>query len=76
MSHPTSRRPTAPAMLPAIPVAPLLDKRLMPLERNAWMILHASADPGGHVTNISYTQLRQFLACVPENELASRISGV
>jgi hypothetical protein len=50
----------------------LLDKRLMPLERNAWMVLHASANVDGNVTGISYTQLRQFLACVPDNPQASR----
>lgn len=71
--HPTSREAAAAsAVLPAVPIALLLDKRLMPLERNAWMILHASADAGGHVTDLSYAQLRQFLACVPDNELASR----
>ncbi|WP_434025713.1 STY4528 family pathogenicity island replication protein [[Pseudomonas] boreopolis] len=71
--HPTSRETSAtPTVLPAVPLALLLDKRLMPLERNAWMILRASANAGGHVTDLSYMQLRQFLACVPENELASR----
>ncbi|MCO7636651.1 STY4528 family pathogenicity island replication protein [Kerstersia gyiorum] len=59
-------------LLPAVPTALLLDKRLMPLERNAWMVLHASANVDGNVTGISYTQLRQFLACVPDNPQASR----
>ncbi|MCP1633225.1 STY4528 family pathogenicity island replication protein [Kerstersia gyiorum] len=59
-------------LLPAVPTALLLDKRLMPLERNAWMVLHASANVDGNVKGISYTQLRQFLACVPDNPQASR----
>ncbi|CAK7027517.1 STY4528 family pathogenicity island replication protein [Kerstersia gyiorum] len=59
-------------LLPAVPTALLLDKRLMPLERNAWMVLHASANADGNVTGISYMQLRQFLACVPDNPQASR----
>lgn len=66
---------TPPTMLPAVPAALLLDKRLMPLERNAWMVLYASADETGRAVGISYTQLRHFLACVPDIELASRDGG-
>lgn len=66
------RSSTPATMLPAVPAALLLDKRLMPLERNAWMVLYASADEAGRAVGISYTQLRHFLACVPDIELASR----
>jgi len=72
VSADASRSSTPATMLPAVPAALLLDKRLMPLERNAWMFLCASADEAGRAVGISYTQLRHFLACVPDIELASR----
>ncbi|GKT20002.1 helix-turn-helix domain-containing protein [Acidovorax sp. SUPP2522] len=55
-----------------VPLALLRDRRVMPLERNAWMILHAGADPNGCVSGVTYAELQQFLSCVPDRELASR----
>lgn len=55
----------------SVPLTLLLDKQLTPIERNTWMILNACADANQHVVNLSYTQLRKFLACVPGKDLAS-----
>ncbi|MDR2878135.1 MAG: helix-turn-helix domain-containing protein [Chromatiales bacterium] len=46
-----------------VPQALLLDKRLTPLERNAWMAMRALADTDGGVV-ITYDELSRYLACV------------
>jgi len=53
-----------------VPEALLLDHRLTPLERNAWLVLRSMAGDDGTVV-ASYDSLRQYLPCSPGSRKAS-----
>lgn len=52
------------------PKALLLDERLTPLERNAWLTFRALASSGGTVV-LSYDALRQYLPSAPGSKRAA-----
>ncbi|NPW36233.1 STY4528 family pathogenicity island replication protein [Pseudomonas aeruginosa] len=54
-----------------VPLALLLDERLTPLERNAWMVFRARVDGGGTSALPNYEQMRPFLACKAGNQKAA-----
>ncbi|HCD6628665.1 STY4528 family pathogenicity island replication protein [Pseudomonas aeruginosa] len=54
-----------------VPLALLLDERLTPLERNAWMVFHARVDGDGTSALPNYEQMRPFLACKAGNQRAA-----
>lgn len=49
----------------SLPRALLLDRRLTPLERNAWQVLHVLLDRSGLTTFPTYERLRPYLAVMP-----------
>lgn len=65
MSHSTRSYSTVP-----VPGMLLLDQRLTPLERNAWMVLRTMASDDGTVV-ASYESLREYLPCAPGASKAS-----
>lgn len=65
MSHSTRSFSTVP-----VPGMLLLDQRLTPLERNAWMVLRSMAGDDGNVV-ASYESLREYLPCAPGASKAS-----
>lgn len=54
-----------------VPLALLLDERLTPLERNAWMVFRARVDGDGTGALPNYEQMRLFLACKAGNQKAA-----
>ncbi len=65
MSYPN---PQAPGFF--VPQALLLDKRLTPLERNAWLAFRSQADDDGTVI-LGHEDLRRFLSSAPGSEKAA-----
>ena len=55
----------------SVPRALFLDKRLTPLERNAWQVIRMMLEPDGITALPTYEQLRLFLASMPYAEKAS-----
>lgn len=51
--------------MPTLPPALLLDTRLTPLERNAWMVFRVRVGADGLSALSSVAQLRPFLATTP-----------
>ena len=49
----------------------LLDERLTPLERNAWMLLRARVGEDGTSALPNYEPMRPFLACKAGNQRAA-----
>lgn len=49
----------------SLPRALLLDRRLTPLERNAWQVLHVLLDRSGLTAFPTYERLRPYLAVMP-----------
>lgn len=49
----------------------LLDERLTPLERNAWMVLRARVGEDGTSALPNYEPMRPFLACKAGNQRAA-----
>lgn len=55
----------------SVPLALLLDERLTPLERNAWMVFRARVGENGTSALPNYEQMRPFLACKANNQKAA-----
>ncbi|WP_025804994.1 STY4528 family pathogenicity island replication protein [Pseudomonas chlororaphis] len=55
----------------SVPLALLLDERLTPLERNAWMVFRARVGEDGTSALPNYEQMRPFLACKAGNQRAA-----
>lgn len=55
----------------SVPRALFFDKRLTPLERNAWQIIRLCLDNNGTTTVPTYEYLQQFLTSIPCAEKAS-----
>ncbi|WP_272016275.1 STY4528 family pathogenicity island replication protein [Pseudomonas aeruginosa] len=62
---------TPPSNNVSVPLALLLDERLTPLERNAWMVFRASVGEDGTSALPNYEQMRPFLACKANNQKAA-----
>jgi len=69
MPHPTHPASTATELV--VPSALLLDDRLMPLERNAWLALRSLLSEDGTTALVTYETLRQYLPCTPGRTKAS-----
>ncbi len=70
--HSASSAPADDGTLPLeIPRALLLDPRLTPLERNAWIVLRVRPSVEGASALPSYEELRPLLACMPHAKKAS-----
>jgi hypothetical protein len=54
-----------------VPQALLLDTRLKPMERNAWMVFRSLADDNG-VATVSHEALRTALLCAPGSQKAAQ----
>jgi hypothetical protein len=73
MSHPvfqpvSQAEPQAAGLF--VPQALLLDTRLKPMERNAWMVFRSLADSKGLAT-VGYESLRTALLCAPGSQKAA-----
>ncbi|MDN7880236.1 STY4528 family pathogenicity island replication protein [Burkholderia aenigmatica] len=55
----------------SVPLGLLLDERLTPLERNAWMVFRARVGEDGTSALPNYEQMRPFLACKAGNQRAA-----
>jgi hypothetical protein len=53
-----------------VPQALLLDTRLKPMERNAWMVFRSLAD-SNDIATVSYESLRTALLCAPGSQKAA-----
>jgi hypothetical protein len=53
-----------------VPQSLLLDARLKPMERNAWMVFRSQADSKG-IATVSYESLRTALLCAPGSQRAA-----
>ncbi len=62
---------TPPSNNVSVPLALLLDERLTPLERNAWMVFRARVGEDGTSALPNYEQMRPFLACKANNQKAA-----
>ncbi|MDH0094910.1 hypothetical protein N7373_25965 [Achromobacter mucicolens] len=60
----------------SVPLALLLDERLTPLERNAWMVFRARVGEDGTSALPNYEQMRPFLACKANNQKAAYETAV
>ncbi|MDR0674184.1 MAG: hypothetical protein LBF93_11165 [Zoogloeaceae bacterium] len=69
MSHPVPQAEPQPVGL-FVPRALLLDTRLKPMERNAWMVFRSLADGHG-VATVSHESLRTALLCAPGSHKAA-----
>ncbi|MCW5140671.1 STY4528 family pathogenicity island replication protein [Burkholderia cenocepacia] len=65
-----SANPRSPGNV-SVPLALLLDERLTPLERNAWMVFRARVGEDGTSALPNYEQMRPFLACKAGNQRAA-----
>ncbi|RQR83528.1 MULTISPECIES: STY4528 family pathogenicity island replication protein [unclassified Burkholderia] len=65
-----STNPRSPGNV-SVPLALLLDERLTPLERNAWMVFRARVGEDGTSALPNYEQMRPFLACKAGNQRAA-----
>ncbi|MDR3220477.1 MAG: hypothetical protein LBU46_00485 [Candidatus Accumulibacter sp.] len=53
-----------------VPQALLLDTRLKPMDRNAWMVFRSLADGNG-IATVGYESLRTALLCAPGSQKAA-----
>lgn len=68
---PQSTCPDSDVVGVVVPSALLLDQRLMPLERNAWLALRSLLSEDGTTALVTYETLRQYLPCTPGRTKAS-----